>query len=152
MKVKCGDIIEIKTSKGIAYALYTHRHPRYGALLRVFDGLFATSPDNLGDIVTLAVRFATFFPLQAAVDRGLVTVVGNAPIPDNLKLFPVCRAGAVDPHTKKVASWWLWDGQREWQVGDLTAEERKLPIRGVVNDTLLIQRIEEGWLPEKDPR
>jgi len=42
-RVKIGDIIEIPTSKGLAYAQYTHNHkqrPHFGALIRVLDGLF----------------------------------------------------------------------------------------------------------------
>ncbi|MCY2926143.1 MAG: hypothetical protein NT031_12015 [Planctomycetota bacterium] len=139
MKVNVGDVIEIKTSKGLVYALYTHRHPQYGALLRVLA-------------VRQGVRFATFFPLQAAVDRGIVTVAGNTTVPDDLTVFPLFRAGAVDPRSKKVGTWWLWDGEREWQVGDLTPDQKRLPIRSVVNDALLVRRIEEGWVPEKDPR
>jgi len=152
MKVRLGDIIEFRTGKGFAYALYTHRHPRYGALLRVFDQLFPTRPVDLQSLLGHPVRFATFFPLQAATDKGIVGIVKNVPVPDHLKVFPLFRAGAVDPGTKKVSRWWLWDGEQEWQVGDLTPDQRKLPIRGVLNDTLLIKRIEEEWRPEDDPR
>ena len=41
MKATIGDVIEIVTSKGLAYAQLTHRHtapPRYDALIRVFSG------------------------------------------------------------------------------------------------------------------
>ena len=156
MKVRIGDIIEIRTSRGLAYAIYTHRHdkpPRYGALLRVFDRLFSSRPDALEEIAKLPVRFSTFFPLQAATNRGLVEVVGNVSVPENLAPFPVFRAaGLPDLKTKKVHAWWLWDGVKEWRVGALTPEQRKLPIRGAVNDTMLVSRIEKDWRPENDPR
>ena len=61
------------------------------------------------------------------------------------------RGGVIDPSTRKVKVWWLWDGEKEWRVGEITAEQRGLPIRGVWNDTLLIERIESGWTPETDP-
>ena len=35
-RLKIGDIVEIKTGKGLVYAQYTHKHQQYGALLRVF--------------------------------------------------------------------------------------------------------------------
>jgi hypothetical protein len=57
----------------------------------------------------------------------------------------------IDPSTGKVKVWWLWDGEREWQVGELTEEQRGLSFREVWNDTLLIERIESGWTPETDP-
>ena len=58
----------------------------------------------------------------------------------------------VDPQTGKVAIWWLWDGEKEWRVGSLDAKQRKLPIRSVWNDTMLIERIDAGWTAESDPR
>ena len=36
-----GDVIEIATDKGLAYAQYTHEEPRfYGSLIRVLPGVF----------------------------------------------------------------------------------------------------------------
>ena len=155
MKVQIGDLIGIRTSKGLAYALYTHRHdirPRYGAMLRVFDRLYASRPVDIATVANLPVRFTTFFPLQAAADRGIVEVVGNIPVPENLAAFPLFRSGLSDPKTKKVSAWWLWDGEKSWRVGILTPEQRELPIRGTWNDTMLIHRIESGWRPENDSR
>ncbi len=155
MRIKIGDVVEIKTSKGLAYALYTHRHqtpPRFGAMLRVFDELFAARPVDIETIVQLPVRFTTFFPLQAAVDRGIVEIVGNARVPDHLCAFPIFRTGMINPQTKQVEQWSLWDGEKSWRVGLLSPEQRSLPIRGICNDTLLIDRIEKGWRPENDSR
>jgi hypothetical protein len=39
-----GDVIEIPTAKGLAYAHYTHQHPTHGGLVRVFDALFEVRP------------------------------------------------------------------------------------------------------------
>jgi hypothetical protein len=152
VKVRIGDIIEIKTSKGLAYALYTHKHehpPRFGAMLRVFDRLYPSRPQVVSEIVSLPVRFTIFFPLQAALNRHLVEVVGNVPIPENLRPFPIFRDGNTSSGTN-VTTWWLWDGEKEWRIGTLTPEQRKLPIRAVWNDTLLIHRIEDGWRPENE--
>jgi hypothetical protein len=41
-------------------------------------------------------------------------------------------------------------GTRKWRIGDLTHDQRKLPIRQVVNDTYLIDMIETGLTPETD--
>ena len=46
--------------------------------------------------------------------------------------------------------WWLWDGEKEWQIGSITNEQRKLPIRQIWNDTMLIARLEQEWRPETD--
>ncbi|HUT18234.1 MAG TPA: hypothetical protein VM366_03665 [Anaerolineae bacterium] len=146
---KIGDIVEIETGKGLAYALYTHRHtdpPRFGALLRVFDGIHAARPADISQVLAHRVRFSTFFPLGAAVNRGIVKIAGSVEIPEPLRAFPVFRNGTPDPKTKKVAVWWLWDGHRQWRAGRLTAgQKREYPLLEVINDTLLIARIEEGW-------
>lgn len=140
---KIGDIIEIAlTSKCFGYAQYTHKHTGYGALLRVFD-----VRDQIVDVNVLyskGILFSTFFPLSAAINRNIVNVVANLPIPSEFQVFPVFRGGLQN---KKgiVESWWLWDGEKEWRIGSLNAEQMKYPIRGIINDTLLIERIKNGW-------
>jgi hypothetical protein len=153
MPARIGDIVEIETCIGFAYALYTHRHntpPRFGALLRIFDRLYKSRPEPIAQVIDNSVRFSTFFPLNAAIKRGIFEIVGNVTVPAHLQKFPTFRSGHINPKTKREENWWLWDGQREWRVGQLTKEQCQLPIRGVWNDTLLVERIEQGWRPEID--
>lgn len=150
---KIGDIIEIPTRSGFAYAQFTHKHNLYGALLRVYNTIYQTKQalDAIQSVVSVREPdFSVFFPLGAAVHRGIVSIVGNAPIPEKHKPFPLFRDGIANPETKKVEIWWLWDGEKEWPVGEISDEQRRLPIRGVWNDTLLVERIESGWTPETD--
>jgi hypothetical protein len=150
-RVRIGDIVEIPTAKGFAYAQLSHNHARYGALLRVLPGLFKSAPNNFPDLARKSENFVIFFPLQAAVNRTIFRIVANSPVPEFAKSFPLFRTGVVDPRTGKVKVWWLWDGEKEWKVGEITPDQRKLPLRGIWNDTLLIERIEAGWTPENDP-
>lgn len=149
---KIGDVVEIKTKKGLSYALYTHRHSRYGALLRIFDKQYDERPKDFGRVVEDRVQFSCFFPLGAAVRQKIVACVGNVVVPGALIPFPIFRDASVDYRTGKVAYWWLWDGEKAWQVDSLTPEQRHLPIKGIWNDTLLIERIEEGYKSETDHR
>lgn len=149
-KLMLGDIVEISTSRGLAYAQFTHKHKQFGALIRVLAGFHELRPNSFDHLAGRAAAFVCFFPLSAAVDKGIVNVVGNASIPDEAQKLPIFRDGIADPTTGKVAVWWLWDGENEWKVGTLTSEQRKLPIRGVWNDTLLIERIQSEWTPETD--
>ena len=144
---KIGDIIEIPTSKGLAYAQYTHRHSQWGALLRVMPGIHSERPISFESLFVLPEQFSAFFPLSQAINQGLVRVVANAPVAAQWKDFPIFRGGHRDKNGK-VADWWLWDGQREWRVGELTPEQWHYPLHQVINDTLLIERIESGWKPE----
>jgi len=149
-KLKIGDVVEIKTAKGLAYAQYAHKHKQYGALLRLFGDFYDVRPNSFTELVNHKPTFMCFFPLNTAVSRGIVSIVDNAALAADAQIFPVFRAGVTDPSTRKVGVWWLWNGEKEWRVGDLNAEQRKFPIRGVWNDTLLIERIESGWTPETD--
>ncbi|OFV80741.1 MAG: hypothetical protein A2Y78_15400 [Acidobacteria bacterium RBG_13_68_16] len=142
---RIGDVIEIGTPKGLAYAQYTHKHdeqPRYGALIRVLPGLYKTRPVSFNDLVKRKERFFVFFPLGAACKRGIVTIVANEVIPKSACPFPTFRSRATER-----PSWELWDGHRYWCVYKLTPEQRSLPILAVWNDTLLIDRIVQGWSP-----
>jgi hypothetical protein len=150
---KIGDVVEFKTTKGFAYALYTHRHsapPKFGDLIRVFAGFHEHRPGPITAIATDNILFTTFFPLGAAVNRRIFEIVGRIDVPAALKPFPVFRNGTPHPQTKRVGVWWLWDGSKEWRVGALT-QEQAYPLLGVLNDTLLIERIEKGWRAENDP-
>ena len=147
---KVGDVIEIQTPKGLSYAQYTYKHdvpPKYGALLRVFPGFYMKRPNDFSSIVNQNPQIITFFPLGAACNRGIVHVVANKKIPESATKLPTFRTGIPDKYGK-VKIWWLWDGVREWKVGKFKKGMEKYPIRGVWNDTLLIQRIAEGWSHE----
>ena len=149
-RIKIGDIIELSIPEGVAYAQYINKHKSYGALLRVFSKLHKTRPDSLNTILDGEIQFICFFPLQAAVKRQVVTVAGNAEVPINASVMPVFRNGVMDPKTQKVAVWWFWDGEKEWKVGTLKEEQKKMPILGCWNDTLLIERLLSGWRSEND--
>jgi hypothetical protein len=74
-----------------------------------------------------------FYSLGAAVNRKLVEVVGNVPVPDHLKPFPIFRRGNFDPKTKAVARWWLGglENEKSWRVGTFALEQWKLLILSV---------------------
>ena len=101
-------------------------------------------------LVTGPVRFSTFFPLAAAIKRGIFKVVGHKDVAPQNKPFPLFRDGVADPKTNKVKVWWLWDGEKEWKVGEITLEQRKFPLRGIWNDTLLIERSKAEGPPSND--
>jgi len=140
---KIGDIIEFMLPDGgRGYAQYTHKHKTYGALVRIFQ--VRSQVTDISILEKAQHQFTTFFPLGAAVKREVVSLVGNLPIRGKFKEFPTFRAG-VPNNQGEVETWWLWDGENEKQVGKLTTEQMKYPIRGVINDTLLVERICSDW-------
>src|SRR5262249_10926595 len=143
-KVKIGDVLELQTGSGLAYAQCTHLHAEHGHLIRVLPGLFPKRPKGLRELVGQPARFCTFFALQAAVNQKVVEVVGHEAVPSEAQTFPLFRNGVPNKTTKKVDTWWLWDGERQWLAGALTDEQRRLPILGIVDETRLIEQIVSG--------
>jgi hypothetical protein len=151
-RIKLGDVIEVQTKSGLAYAQYALKKEQWGALLRILPGLFEQRPPDLCELVKAKERFVTFFPLQAAINRKIFDAVGNCDVPEWAQRLPLFRAAGYVDKLGKVHDWWLWNGEREWRIERLSEDQAKLPMRSVWNDTLLIQRIEEGWTPETDRR
>lgn len=147
--VKVGDVFEIETAKGRAYFQYFGKAPVMGALIRVLPGTYDADPE-LSKLVEEKTNFWVFFPVSASLKQGVIKKKGNFPLPVHSKEMPVFRSGIINQETKRVNTWWFWDGTQEWMVGSITDEQRKMPIKAAWNDTMLIKRIEDGWLPEKD--
>lgn len=148
---RLGDVIEIPTPKGFAYAQYTHKHvepPKYGCLIRVFPQLYSERPDSFNEILLENPSIITFFPLGAACKKGIVKIVSNELISAASRGFPIFRTGVANSNGQ-VENWWLWDGVKEWPIGKLNDGMEKYPIRGVWNDTLLIESIVASWCYEK---
>jgi hypothetical protein len=149
-RLQLGDVIEIETSKGLAYAQYVNNHKLHGTLLRVLVGLFNLRPEDIKALVDQKERYYVFFPVNAALRAGLVKHVGTFEIPKSARAFPLMRLPGIRGEGGRPQKWWLWDGEREWETSELGESERKLSIGSILNDTLLKERIAAGWTPEDD--
>jgi hypothetical protein len=150
-RVRIGDILEVGTSRGLGYIQVTHHHKQYGHLIRVLPGFRDARPNDFEALAALPTRFVTFIPAQAIVNQQIWPVVASEPVPSFAQGFPLFRAGAIGPGGAKPSTWWLWDGTKEWRVGSLTADQRKYPLRGIWNDTLLIERMASDWGQDQEP-
>ena len=149
VRPRIGDVVEIKVKKGFAYAQLTHKHPRFGHLIRILPGVYPRRPVHLSDLVAAPHMFQTFYFLGSACTQRLVAIVDQFPIPDAATPFPTFRRGIENPTTGKVGdTWWLWDGMREWKVGVIDDVQRSYPILEIINHPLLVDRIEEQWRAE----
>lgn len=144
-KVRLGDVLQILTSQGVAYAQVTHKHPEYGFLIRVFPGFHKEQPKDFSVIVKSEPQFSSFFVVQSAVNQGLLAVVANVPIPESLQAFPMFRSRAGGPG----GSLWLWDGRELFRLErEISSEELKYSTRGIISAPLLVERIEKNYRPE----
>lgn len=112
-KVKLGDILQVLTSQGVAYAQVTHKHSEFGFLIRVFPGFHNQQPKDFSVVVEGEPQFSAFFVVQSAVNQGLLSVVGNVPVPEKLQAFPTFRSRNGGPG----GSLWLWDGKESFRLG-----------------------------------
>ena len=150
VRANVGEVFEIKTPNGYGYFQITHIHserPKFGHLIRVV-GEFESQQNNAAALASMPTKFKIFFPAADALKKGLIRGTGSADIPKEDIAFPLFRNGTRDPKTKQISDWWLWDGTKEWRVGKLSKEQYSLPQLAVINDTLLAQRIAEGWTNE----
>src|SRR5256885_15709715 len=77
---RIGDVIEIPTAKGLAYAQFTHKMPVYGRFIRVVEGIWRARPHALDEIVNAPTRFSIFFPVAAPLNHKTVTPPCSLPI------------------------------------------------------------------------
>lgn len=147
-----GDVIEIQTPKGLAYAQYTHENPEYGSLIRVLPGTHPSRPTNLTALVEQRERSYCFYSLPSLVREGAVEIVGHEAVPVWAQPFPLFRAWGLDFTKEGVisASWYLWDGEHEWRADALTPDQANLSIVSVWGHAFLVERIVQGWEPKDD--
>ncbi len=163
---RIGDVIEIATPKGFAYAQFTHDHPIRGEVLRILPGLYATRPADLAALVQQRERYVTFYGLRSILMDNEVTVVGGRevlevaivglfPVPARNRPFPLFRSPGGDIQDNGEFPFWTlwdgWDGETAQRVERLTESQRDLPLSGNPSHPLFIDRIVTGWSPRDWP-
>ncbi|MFJ1337866.1 hypothetical protein ACIKP7_06955 [Pseudomonas caricapapayae] len=144
-KIKLGDILQVLTSQGVAYAQVTHKHPEFGFLIRVFPDFYNEQPKDFFDMVDEEPQFSAFFVVQSAVNQGLMSVVANVPVPERLQIFPTFRSR----NGGSGGSLWLWSGSESFRLERaISPEELKYPTRGIISAPLLVERIENNYRAE----
>jgi hypothetical protein len=148
-----GDILEISTQRGLAYAQLTHSHPEWGALLWIAPGVWEQRPADVATLVDSADGFFSFVPLWELMKMGRAQVVGHSNVAESRTQFPLFRDYRQTDGEGRARGHRFWDGSKTWQVGDhLTPEQLRLPLRELPSPDLFIKRLEDGWRPELHER
>ena len=145
-----GDVIEITTSHGFAYAQFTHEIPLHGQLLRILPRLYVTRPADLASLVQQRERYVTFYALRMAFHyvNIEVAIVGRFEIPERNRPVPLFRSPPLEPREPGEPPYWtLWDAQRQWRVDRLTEAQRSLPVDGEPPTEVFLDQIVSGWSP-----
>lgn len=146
--VKPGDVFTIKTAKGMAYFQYILKNKLMGNLIRVLPGTYQNEPSSIDTLIDCESIIWTFFPVGSALARKEIRKIDNYKIPDHSKEMPLFRCHPLDFGKGPLMDWWLWDGEQEWPVKELTPDMHKLPLREIWDDVVLAERIATGWRSE----
>ena len=145
-RLKIGDIFEIITPKGKAYIQYVFNDETIGALIRVLPGVYDKQPHNLVELVNKKEMYFVHFPVKAANKLKIIEFIGNFELPNDLVIPKNFRTLEKD-RKGNIIRWQIVDYDT-WQretVNELSEEQKKLSPWGTWNDTLLIERISQGW-------
>jgi hypothetical protein len=143
-RANIGDVLEVVVPEGRIYLHYLGTHREYGDGVAVCTTRFpkpvAVSEDLFRD------SYVVFYPVRAAVSRGLARVIGQLPSPGVPRRLR--RPGAR--HGTKVETWIIEEDSREEMRRQLSEEDLRLPLAVIWNHEFLVQRVLEGWRPESE--
>lgn len=137
-----GDILEIDTPRGPAYAQVTHNHPAYPEVVRILSGPRDDRPDDLEALAAAQTLFTALAPMGVAVEASSERVrrIGTAAIPAQCRRFPTFRIAIRDRYGD-VIYWWLWDGDGLRYDIHLSEIEAAYPMRETLSLDGLIDRL-----------
>ena len=146
-KIRVGDVFSIQTKKGKVYLHYI-RAEKGKECIRVLSGFFMADCNDLETLVKTRERFFIGFPVAAAYRRKIIAHEG----------FVTADEYDAPKYTRDPSSirgvfqgWYIVEDAtyKNTLVKDLTSEQLKLSPSGSVNDTLLIEWLENDFSLEK---
>ncbi len=139
-----GDIVEIETSKGLAFVQLTHTHPSYPPVVKFLKGPYEKRPDNVTSLVSGEGPMA-MVPLSGVLEKlGLKhNRVGNVEIPRSEQAFPIFRM-PIRGKQGEIIYWWFWDGQGLTFSSELMEQQENLPLREVMSSSRFLEQLSIG--------
>ena len=147
-----GDVFEIPTAKGLAYAQYSHECERLGTLVRVIPGFLARRPTDFSFIGRRPdVAFFRVIPVSVVGWRRLAARVSNQPIPEDIRAFPKLRAvvGRRADAPLEQTRWRVFDGEEYGPPQALNEEIERLSETGTPTWDDFVRQVEDEWRPER---
>ncbi|MBP0612780.1 hypothetical protein J8J42_06945 [Chryseobacterium sp. cx-311] len=142
--MKIGDVFKIKTNIGFGYLQYVETDNLGIDFVRVLEPISAN-----GEITQAGVdqteRWNIGFPLKTAVRRKIVEMVDNFEIP---KTFINSEFARSEYNIRgEFLGWHIVHKstlKRELK-SDLDEKNLKLSPHGIMNDRLIVERLEQNW-------
>lgn len=150
-RIKYGDVFEIATNKGFGYFQCVKEAPATECeTIRIFPGTYENIEEaNLENLVNEKELYFIQFTLKYAVKKKCIKLIGNFKVPEQVVVPQYYR----DKHIVRgeFISWHIIDSEtlKIRSVKELSDDEKKLSQSGIWNDTLLAERMAEGWTLDK---
>ena len=110
--LRFGDVVEIETPIGLAYAQFMNEDQSFGAIIRVLPGTFESQPEDIAALIAGPDRFVVCYLVRTAIRTHRVRWVGHEPLPQRSRAFPLMLWGGLTLRDGTVSSWSLYDGKR----------------------------------------
>jgi len=156
-KPKIGDVAEIGTSQGFAYAQYTGNSKVMGSLVRILPGLYVSRP-NLEELVKQRELYFVFYTLGYAIRTKQVEIICNLPIPEWANSEPLMRHESGRTREGKITGWRIVPALcpltvdfliRTPVIRELSQEQQRLSIRHLWPHPVIVKELARGWTPER---
>jgi hypothetical protein len=147
-----GDVVEIRTERGLAYVQVTHDHPSYPEVVRALMGLHRHRPADIERLVAMDTLFVSILPLGDMVRRGAVEgeLIGNTAVPGKYAVFPTFKTPIRDK-TGGIAYWWYWDGESLNYEAQPREATNRMPTREVMSASTFLKRLAQANKCEEAP-
>ncbi|MCF7560128.1 hypothetical protein L3X39_05710 [Sabulilitoribacter multivorans] len=146
-KIEKGDVFKIKTKIGFGFLQFIDKTIDRTHYIRVLDFISQNGLISQED-VDKKERWCTEFILNIAFRRRLVEKVGNFKIPNNFRIARFARSKHIIG--ENINGWNIVDRNTLKLIFKevLSDKELLLSPHGIMNDTYIIERLQEGWTLE----
>jgi hypothetical protein len=136
-----GDVYSIQTAKGLGYLQFIE-NTEFGDYIRILDHISASINQ---DEVNKPEKWCITFTIKPALRKKIISLVDNFNIPENFTISDFARS----EHNIRgeFLGWHIVNRktlQRELKK-NLSQDEIKLSPHGFMNDTLIIEMLENNW-------
>ena len=143
-----GDVFSIKTKIGNAFFQYIETDQLGLDLIRILDYISTSNNEITQENVNRIEKWNISFTIKPALRRHIIEKIGNFELPNNFRIPEYTRT----QHNVRgeFLGWYIVNRKtlkRELKE-KLSDEELKLSPTGFMNDTLIIEKIEQNWTLE----
>ena len=144
MKLKKGDVFKIKTKIGFGFLQYIETDTMGIELIRVLEPIKENGEISQVDVDKLE-RWNIGFPLKVASRKKIIENIGNFKVPKSYVNSEYSRS----EHNIRgeFLGWHIVNKSTLKRELKKTLNDRELTLSpsGVMNDTLIIERLEQNW-------